>query len=744
MPKSNDRNLATQNVIAQINGEWLIETERCRFDSVEEKDGEEVITGVNLRTGASLMLRGTDGTLQPLTVSWLTNAYKQGRAKPVTFASDAQQRQANFALTDPHGNKKLNAMSRLVGRADAAGVKLNDRDCQAWLAVNYGLESTDADIPRPGGSTLRRKLSAFRKKGKDPFVLDSKAGRIAGFSPLGERLSSLVLAAALYYWSTPGTQQKDAFTYLELEIEKHNADLSKTSKLPIPSKETLRRQIQKLRCYDTVRMKFGQKEAERLFHGSGEPVLVNDILAVGLMDATTLEQIIAMDDDWQLPACKVRIVALMDLRTHAVLAAHVYAGPNRSETSIETIIEAMLPPDLEPEMERAHPELKGMFGKISAVAPDNEKALVNHGTIRSLNEAGIDVLPTKVAHPQGKAALERFFRTLKQVLAKLPATMIDPKRAKELDWDILTAKCLTLPQLRRIVSQVIAEYNVTPCKFLDGYSPAQVWTRLAKKKPPAIFNDIDHVRRILGRRGRGLLTRDGIEINGIRYRNSEKVRHLLNHNEQSTAVRKKRKDGSLTIEVSYCIQPGNIDQVDVFSELEREWISLPSTQPDYTYKLSEWEHQEFKKQAKVRREAFTTQEQRLASKAATMSLIEKVLPDVQFQVRRSMAALYLSDTVKKLAGPAIKRPMPSELEEALLTTPQTTVANGDKRGKAPSRQIDATKASLTANLSGAPQDDYEEIDFDSIIVEVDPEKMQQLGISADVPDDLPEDAGDAA
>ena len=263
-----------------------------------------------------------------------------------------------------------------------------------------------------------------------------------------------------------------------------------------------------------------------------------------------------MDEDWQLPACRVRVVAMMDLASAAILSCHVYAGPNRAETSIEAVIAAMTPPDVPPDMASKHPVLMWMFGKFSRIIADNELALIGPGTMDSFNEAGIDIMPPPIEMPTAKARLERFFRTLKQCLAQLPGTLVDPKRAKQLDWDAVGAKMLTLPQLRAVVAQVVAAYNVSPSKGLDGQSPAQIWERLASRTSGRSFADIAHVRRVLGRTGTGLLTHDGIEINGIRYREATILDRLVDNMAGTEAFRGRRKDGTITIEVKYRDLPG--------------------------------------------------------------------------------------------------------------------------------------------------------------------------------------------
>ena len=180
---------------------------------------------------------------------------------------------------------------------------------------------------------------------------------------------------------------------------------------------------------------------------------------------------------------------------------------------------------------------------------------------------------------------------------------------------------------------------------------------------------------------------------------------------------------------------------------------MPSTQPDYTFNLSEWEHQEFKRQAKRRNEAFASEIDRLESKAATIRLIDEIAPTVAFQQRRTMAALHVSDTVKRLSGVVASRPLPVELPGMAPMVEQKTVeterrdagvpigATGRKERSGKKRAARRVAAPVNDGARGGNfQEDLGDVDFDAVPVDGDGD----LGIGREDPLDLPENAGDAA
>ena len=615
------------------------------------------------------------GNLTAPTVEWMREAYKCGMLYQIGLGPiSAHDRQRQFEKLDPDACQDLDPRStwrfRLALRAAKDNVPITDAAYRTWLSENYGREEGDTDFPRPAPSTLRRWVRTMEKRGSRTGSLVSLRGRQQGKSQLEPVVDSLVHNAALWYWTRKRASQADAYAWLVDQINSANESLPapRTKPYRTPSSETLRKRINRLRCFDTVRMKYGDTAAAKQFEGSGETIAADRVLEICFMDATTLEQVIVFDHDWKLPAGKVPIVVLLDCKSHVVLGFHCYAGPNRSEMSTEAILNCMSPSDVPPEMLHDYPDLANLFGRPAAILPDNEKALIAPSSIAGLNDAGISVLMPPVGMPTAKAAVERFFRSLKIVLAQIPGTIIDPKLAKDLDYDGVGSAVLTLPQLRNIVAQVVAAYNTSESDGLGGKSPLEMWMQHVRSRVTPPFEDMAYIRRTLGRTMTALLTKDGIELDRVRYRDAKSVELLLNHMGNSAARRSQRKDGSATVQVKVRRNDCNIDTIDVFDTLTNSYVTLPSTQPEYTDKLSLWEHNEFTKHANRRNEEFRSQEGRLASRIKTFKMIDKWAPELGYQQRRDIASLYVSNQVDDLCGGAQPRRLPSDA----LVVPQIT------------------------------------------------------------------------
>jgi putative transposase len=675
---------------------------------------------------------GETGALSAPTVDWMREEFRCGRLHlDSPMPESAAERQNRFALLDPDASAFHDQKSvwrfRLAWRALGDEIKKTDASAGVWLDENYGKEEGDKEFDRPSPASLRRWMRKLEKRGLRASSLVSLGGRRQGQSQLEPFVDALVHEAALWYWARPRAQIIDAYAWLDKAIREANGSLpnklGRTKPFALPSKEALRKRINKLRCYETVAAKEGPTEAAKRYEGSGEAVEVNRILQLAYMDATTLEQVITFDTDWQLPACKVRITALMDAYCRAIIGWHVYAGPNRSETSVEAVLNCMVPSDYPAETLAEFPELKYLFGRPASILPDNEKALIGPSSLPGFNEAGFTICLPPTEHPEAKACLERFFRSLKQALAQLPGTIIDPKRAKDLDYDGVEAASITMGQFRHVVAQVVASHNVSGSKALDGLSPLQVWMKRCGTRVTPAFENIADFRRLLGRTMPALLTTDGVELDGIRYRDAAKVQMLLDSMSHTEARRGQRKDGSATVNVRVRRSDGNIDTIDVYDTETRSYITLPSTQPKYTDRLSAWEHDYFRKMAKKRREPFEAEEARLRSKALTIKMIDELAPKAAFQQRRTMAAIYQSHVVDKRCGGEQPHEFPSDAiflpslngeslrqDDALAPLEQAKPAT-TKKDKHPAPERSDTYGSGTAAQDAEPFD-WESINDD--------------------------------
>lgn len=635
-----------------IGHEFWHGTIRLRVERVEADGGVDLR---NSRTGALVTIRNPDGSTSRTTVEWMRLEYAAGRlVSVVPSAESVSERQQRFLSMDASiavaRDRKSTWRRSLAWRASTDEVLSSDAACGAWLDGNYGRQPGDLAYPRPHGSSLRRWMRALDKGDNRIGAVVSQAGRLRNSSQLPAEVDMAVNEAAMYFYCAgPGCSQTASDSYLdELVVKLNQQHPGRDQPFVKPSRQTLRKRIEKLECFETWEAKYGRESAERKYRGAGEPILVDHVLEVCLMDATELEQIVVFDDERAIPCLKMKIVAIMDCLTHAIFGWCVYAGPNRSETSAQAVMHCLEPNKFPPRMVELHPQLRLVFGKPAALLPDNEKALVSPATLPGYNDAGIVIIPAPVAMPTAKAALERFFRTLKELLASLPGTLVDPRRASELGFDLVESMAeLTIHELRMHVAQAIAIHNTSGSKGLPGrMSPVEMLALRSGTRATDPFEDPSFVRDSLCTHFTAYLTRNGVEKDTVRYRDAVTIDRLFDNNAGRMGGAREASGFNMKARRS----DGDMNRIELYDEHAQAWVPLPSTQPGYTTGLSFWEHGQYTEAAKRRREAFGSESARMKSMQETRRLHDEMLPKSKFRKRAKMASLRVSPHLRELAG----------------------------------------------------------------------------------------------
>lgn len=206
---------------------------------------------------------------------------------------------------------------------------------------------------------------------------------------------------------------------------------------------------------------------------------------------------------------------------------------------------------------------------------------------------------------------------------------------------------MTMHELRAHVAQAAAVHNVSASKGLPGgMSPIEMLALRSGTRATDPFEDASFVRANLCSHFEAYLTRNGVEKDGIRYRDATAIDVLYNNN--AGRMGGARKSHGFRMRARRA--DGDMDRIEVYDEHTERWTVLPSTQPGYTAGLSYWEHLQYAQAAKRRREAFGSQSARLKSMQETRRLHEEMLPKSKFRSRAKMAALLASPHLRELAG----------------------------------------------------------------------------------------------
>src|SRR3546814_129000 len=387
------------------------------------------------------------------------------------------------------------------------------------------------------------------------------------------------------------------------------------------------------------------------FTASGEPVPTTRPFERVYFDGTELRQIATLGDDLKVAGSKLKLVYGFDDYTQFAMPPVTFPDAYREEMSVEAIVRMMTPPtELTEEMLEEEPWAAWAFGTPTTIVPDNDRTLIPPGYIPALAELGPEVELPETYHSDAKAKIEAFHKWIKGRLREMPGTVYGRSRYKNIKYDPVADAELSVFQFRRIIAQLFWEHNTTPRDDLGGRSPLALLKSYMLAKGGPVIDDPGHVRRMLSKAHpkKVLLTTNGVEFDGIRYR-SDEITDLLSDNLASTPMGD-RLEGTAKCLVDIRTFEGDLDTIEVHNRVRKSFVTLYSTQPTYTSGLSRWEHAEYGRLARLRNEEFKTEEQRCRSRLKSLDVIDKEAPKLAFKSRAKLAALRDSEQVRILSG----------------------------------------------------------------------------------------------
>ena len=637
------------------------EGRRIRF---EGHLGDDLLSFVDIRTNGPFQVEDPITSARGMpTFEWLRREYAEGRLKkpgPIIVSQSKQMREvARLDASACDGiDKRSSWRMRWAIEAHKAGLLRTDEAYQSFIATKQRVIVSEHGYKPPSASSLRRHVRKLEAYGGHCSIFVSQAGRNEGQSHLCEAEDNLLNHVAEMYWASPNWSIRDAEAVMLVQWEELVQFGVRDLSSRCPTYESLRLRIRKLETYDTVAAKFGKELAGRKFDAVGEPVRASRPFERIQMDGTEFEQICVFNDNPDVAASKMVGVICIDTFTRYAFPPVISAGSYREELGIEALTRVMTPPNNLTEEMLQHDECAGwVFGIPGTIVPDNDRTLVPSGYLPSLLELGVEVELPKTYHHDAKAQVESFHKWIKRQLRGLSGTVLSPKARRQVKYDPVKDATMTMHQFRALVDRYFWEYNITPQEILGNRSPFELMKAYMLSKGGPEIDDPDHVRRVLAKTQRDIiLTNNGLVFDSIRYR-GEAVGQLLADNLAKTPI-SERLEGTAKCKVQIRTFENDLDRIQVFNPASNEFVTLYSTENEYTAGLSRWEHKQLRKLARAEGAKLQTREQRLRFRARTLEMADELASELPFRRRKVLAALKDSDQVRQMRAKHSGKAMP--------------------------------------------------------------------------------------
>ena len=662
-------------------------------------DGDEEVVFVPIGKGGAMGLP---------TVEWMIAAFRGGVVVDPQYHADVTDRRENVLHLDRPACEAIDPSTgwRYDWAIAAIREKIvkTDDGAKVWIAKN------DHGGKKPHPRSLLRWMAKLKKRGYRIGALVSTAGRAQGESQLPDIEDRLVHKWSMRYWR-PDTlngrlADKDAAAaglYGDWQAlqEMGVPFLSEQE----PSYETIRERINSLECYSTHVTRFGRPAADRMFSPAGEPVEVALPFERIFMDGVEWEHSVHYLDRLKLPVAKMKSTIAMDAFSQYVFPHPTFAGAFRPQFGLAALRAVMMPPVLTPEEIAEDPEAAMIYALPSDVMYDRDRTMIAPRMVPGAIKTFATVELAEAYHSDAKSKLENYHKFVKRTLSAIPGRILGPRAKHDIGYDPIRNTQLTRAQYVDAVEQCRRLWNSKPKKSLGNRSPMDVMKAFLTGGHARLTDPKEVMRTFASVPKKPcVLTDDGLIYDNVHYRfNREGTAKALSSNYHNTPFAKRIK-ASAKIEVWPRVWDDDIDMIEVYDEVNKEYFPMWSTDPGYTGGLNRWEHHIYQKELRAGGRGSITSRERLRRKSTHLDNLQKTLSGKSFREREKPIEL-LEAEERRLSGARAASPGCAQVPELHIPTH----IDGAKREDIPmpppqnkEEEMDSNGAEGSADLRSDP------------------------------------------
>ena len=443
--------------------------------------------------------------------------------------------------------------------------------------------TVDSAAQRPGArpvsaASVYRWLGDYQRSGRDLRALipqsDERGGK--GQRRIDPQVEAIITTVIEEQYLTREKRSAEDIRHLvATRVAAENRLRPAAEALPYPARTTIERRIEMLDAREVLKIKQGQRAADRQFTQFGEGPHTALPLERVEIDHTMLD-LIVIDDQDNLPLGRLTLTDCMDVATRYPLGYYLGFEPPSYYAVMECLYHAICPkPNLREKHGTQHDWLA--YGIPTALVTDNGKEFIGHSledACLALNMV-LEQMPVRKPHYKGK--IERLFQTITTVVHGLPGTTFSSNGSRG-DYDSREQACVYLSEVDSILNIFFVDiYAERFHKGLGGI-PARRWTEAVQDSYlPRVPASAEELLILLGQVEWRTLQHYGLDFESIRY-NAPELAALRNELAKGEKVK-----------IKY--HPGDLGRVYVYNPFTRTYLEAPAQDhTGYTQGLSLWKH----------------------------------------------------------------------------------------------------------------------------------------------------------
>lgn len=499
-----------------------------------------------------------------------------GRAVRIPKGSVPSRKKSVFELGDVHPASLLDPEERGIEQKEreerlAQWKKFERARTLAWCAVEYDetphlgrghdciddhFKSKDVKrrarelgfVWRPDAATILRAIDTCGMPGSRPVsAFFDKRGK----HDRKKRYPELVLTWAKEsidsYWASITERYCDVREtfYKKIDDENERRQKQGIEKLKRISPETFRQWVDEEESWWTWCSRYGEKAANARFKGRGVSMEASRPLELVLIDHTRLDAWAIVEDQYGRVVMTERpwLTLAIDVYSRMILGAVLTFEPPSVYSAMLCLRQIVRSKEFLTEKYGYHKGATDGWGKPTTVVMDNAWEFSGISTQSVCEAAGIHVMWAPVGTPTFKAIVERFFRTLNEMVWHRLGSGIPfkPQVMQELGLDPRAKALFRIDYLTsRMWDGIVNIYHVEPHSDLN-MAPAERWTMGIQAKTRPTIDDVGALDKMLGNVSRCVLSAEGVSVNGQRFHEPATTTALLENLLRHGAKRSRRK-----------------------------------------------------------------------------------------------------------------------------------------------------------------------------------------------------------
>lgn len=412
-----------------------------------------------------------------------------------------------------------------------------------------------------------------------------KEGRLRLQKDVQDEIDRLI---GTHYMTSPPPTIQATYDKVGNKIDEINLTRDEHSRLSKPSYFAVRAAINRIDEYDLVASRHGKAAANARFAPVGNCPLPDYPMQVAELDHTKMD-LMVVDDKHFLPMGRPWVVVLIDRRTRMPLGVHVSFDPPSFQTVAQCLKNAFLPKDY---VKKLYPDIRNewpCFGIPEWIVFDRAMENVGNDMDDMAATVGFNVEFCPAKKPWFKGKVERFFKTLnKRLLHKIPGTTFS-NIIERGDYDPSKGAVISYNELLHMVHKwLVDDYAQSPHRGI-GRVPAKLWDEEIMQNPVRPVTNRKDIDASIGCVETRVLSRNGIELENLRYQNEEIVYWL-----RDNAFKNASTETKSGYEVKIKYDPTDISRLWVYDPRNGRYVEMPCLDQAYAKGISIWQHRNIK------------------------------------------------------------------------------------------------------------------------------------------------------